>query len=138
MTYSGSKAILQNDFDQWAMRNGYLFDAFSGEWPTPTAGEMTLLKLTVPAGQTWYRRGAWYTVAGSRPGQFKAWRTLPPKGEEALNLVVVPANSTRDIETMGKYPAGSSFRLSVKPDPLAVAGDVVTARLLYVALPWEE
>ncbi len=136
--HSGGKTQATNNFDQWAMRNGYLFDAFSGEKQIHATNEVTLLDLTVPKGQTWYRRFAWYTAVGARVGRFKVHRTYPPKPEEYFNLVVVPANDTHEIETVGKYPAGSSLRVSVRSDPLAISSDLVTARVLYVALPWEE
>ncbi len=131
---------LYPDFDDWALRNGYVRDHFSGEVQIPASAEHTLIDLTVPAGETWYRRTMWYAVSGGRVAEFKVYRTMPGKAGKYFNRVVLHPlyQPTEQINTAGKYPAGSRFWVSVKPDMLARATDLVTTRLLYVALPWEE
>lgn len=125
-------------FEEWAVRQGYITDAFSGEVPVPTTGETTMLDVTIPSGQTWYRRYAFYSVVGARVGRFKAYRTIPPAAEAYFNLQVVRSNDSREIQTEGKYPTGSRFRVAVVADALAGAGDLVSARAIFIALPWVE
>ena len=133
-------AMPVESFDEWAERNGYLQSVFSGEVVVPgSAGsETTLINVTVPAGQTWYQRYADYTASGSKPGQFKFYRTLPPAAEAYANLEVVPANSSHELVAHGKFPAGSGFRVTVKPSGTQNSSDIVTVRMVYVALPWAE
>ncbi len=131
-------AAMAPTFEEWATRNGYMGEHFSGELAVPTATESTLIDLTVPAGQTWYRRRTWYSVEGARTGRFKLYRTLPGQAETYHNLVVVRNNDSAERKTYGKYPAGSRIRIATKPDPLAAAGDLVTARVQFVKVPWAE
>ncbi len=138
VAFSSDIASAMPSFEEWAVRNGYVGEHFSGELAVPTAAEASLLDLAVPAGQTWYRRRAWYSVEGSRTGRFKFYRTLPGNAETYNNLVVVRNNESVALETYGKYPAGSRIRITVKPDTVAAAGDLVTARVQFIKLPWVE
>lgn len=135
---SGEKSTLTNGFDDWALRNGYFKDAFSGEVQIPTIAPASLLDLTVPAGQTWYRRHMWYTNSGGRVARFKIHRRFPAGAHEYFNRTVLQPNLTEEIETFGKYPAGSRIWITIEPERAAGVSDTVTARLLYIALPWEE
>lgn len=139
-TNPGNINALYPDFDDWALRNGHVRDAFSGEVQIPVSGEATLIDLIVPEKQTWYRRATWYSVTGGRVAEFKVYRT-PPGGTEAYfnRIALHPLyHPTEQVDTAGKYPAGSRFRITVKPDSGAGVADKVTVRLLYIVLPWEE
>ncbi len=125
-------------FEEWAVRNGYMGEHFSGEVSVPTTGETNLINVVVPDGQTWYRRRTWYSVEGARTGRFKFYRTLPGQVEAYSNLVVVRNNDSVERVTYGKYPAGSRIRITVKPDALAGVGDLLTARVQFIKLPWAE
>ncbi len=132
------RTALAQIFDEWAVRNGYVRETFSGEVAVPATGETNLINLVVPAGETWYRRRAWYTSAGSTACRFKLYRTIPPASEVYSNLVVVRNNDTHEIEVNGKYPAGSRIRITVMAGGTVSVGDVATARIQYIALPWVE
>ncbi len=138
VTFASTIGSIMPTFEEWATRNGYVSEHFSGELPVPTAAEGPLWDLTVPAGQTWYRRRTWYSVEGARTGRFKFYRQLPGQAETYNNLVVVRNNESIALETYGKYPAGSRMRVTVKPDALAAAGDLVSARVQFIKLPWVE
>lgn len=136
--FTTEKSSLMPTFEEWAVRNGFIGEHFSGEVAVPTATETNLINVLVPAGETWYRRRTWYSVVGARVGQFKFYRTLPGQAETYQNLVVVRNNDSVERETYGKYPAGSRTRFTVKPDALAAAGDLVSARVQFIKLPWAE
>ncbi len=138
VSFSPSPENLMPTFEEWAARKGYLSEHFSGETAVPGTGETTLIDVTVPVGQTWYRRRTWYSADGTRPGRFKFYRTLPGQTETYSNLVVVPNNDSAALETYGKYPAGSRIRIRVKADTLAGAGDLVSVRVQFIKLPWVE
>jgi hypothetical protein len=138
VTFTSAVGSVMPTFEEWAARNGYVSEHFSGELPVPTATEANLWDLTVPPGQTWYRRRTWYSVEGARTGRFKFYRALPGASETYNDLVVVRNNESMALETYGKYPAGSRMRVTVKPDPLAAAGDLVSARVQFIKLPWVE
>ncbi len=138
VTFASTIGSVVPTFEEWAARNGYMSEHFSGEVAVPTAAEANLINELVPAGQTWYRRRTWYSVAGARVGQFKFYRTLPGQAETYQNLVVVRNNDSVERVTYGKYPAGSRVRFTVKPDPLAAGGDLVTARVQLIKVPWAE
>ncbi len=138
VSFTSALTSMMPTFEEWAVRNGYMGEHFSGELAVPTAAEANLLNLLVPDGQTWYRRRTWYSVEGARTGRFKFYRTLPTEVESYRNLVVVRNNESIALETYGKYPAGSRVRFTVKPDALAAAGDLVTARVQFIKLPWAE
>ncbi len=138
VSFTGDKSSQTQTFEEWAVRNGYMGEHFSGEVAVPAAAETNLINVLVPDGQTWYRRRSWYSSEGARTGRFKFYRTLPGQAETYNNLVVVPNNDSKPLETYGKYPAGSRIRIAVKPDGLAAAGDLVSARVQFIKVPWVE
>ncbi len=138
VVFAYDKSSQAQTFEEWAVRNGYMAEHFSGEVPVPAAAETTLWDQTVPTGHTWYRRRAWYSTEGTRTGRFKLYRTLPGQAETYTNLVVVRNNESLALETYGKYPGGSRVRAAVKPDATAAAGDIVSARVQFIKLPWAE
>lgn len=125
-------------FDEYAARNGYQKDAFSGEVAVPATGESTLVDLTVPAGQTWYRRRGTYSVAGGRVGRFRRYRT-PAGGAEVLrNTVLSEPNTSDEFNAFEKYSAGDRLRITIVGNALAAAGDICSVHIQYIALPYVE
>ncbi|MDP9474819.1 MAG: hypothetical protein M3R38_03865 [Actinomycetota bacterium] len=132
------KTQYANDFDDWAMRNGYIVEWFSGDVPIPAAAAKTIVEVSVPAGRTWYRRQAFYTCVGARNAVFRAYRSDPGGVEKYVNKLPIRPYEEKTLDVRAKYPAGSRFKVAIDPDALAVAGDQVTARIVWIALPWEE
>ncbi|MDP9474436.1 MAG: hypothetical protein M3R38_01835 [Actinomycetota bacterium] len=127
-----------NSFDDWAMRNGYIMEWFSGDVQIPAANTKTLIEVSVPAGQTWYRRQAFYTCTGGRNAVFRAYRSDTDGIERYVNKLPIRPFEEKTLDVRAKYPAGAKFRVSIDLDALAVAGDLVTARIVWITLPWEE
>ncbi len=125
-------------FDEYAARNGYQKDAFSGEIAVPTAGETTLINLLVPAGETWYRRRGTYAITGARVGRFRRYRTNSGGAEAERNMIVNQVNTSNEFEAFEKYSAGDRIRITIVADALAATGDLASVLIQYIALPFVE
>ncbi len=127
-----------NSFDDWAMRSGYIMEWFSGDVQIPALGAKTVVEVVVPEGQTWYRRQAFYTCVGGRNAIFRAYRVNADGTEAYVNKLPIKPYEEKTLDVRAKYPANSRFKVAIDPDGLAVAGDMVTARIVWITLPWEE
>ncbi len=134
----GEQNQIAQTFDEYAARNGFQRDAFSGEIAVPTAGETTLINLLVPAGETWYRRRGVYAIVGARVGRFRRYRTNTGGVETMKNMVVLRNNDSQEFESFEKYNAGDRIRVTIVADALAAAGDIASFHLQYIALPFVE
>lgn len=125
-------------FVDWATRQGYVRNIFSGEIAIPAAGETNVIDLTVPAGETWYRKISWYSVVGAVSGRFRLYET-PAGGIEAQqSRVVIPTGQSMELSANQKLNAGDRFRIAVMSATGAVATDTVSIRTNIIALPWVE
>lgn len=125
-------------FEEYAARNGYIRDAYSGETPISATTDTTLLDLTVPAGETWYRRQGLYSVVGGRVGRFRRYRQNVGGVETLRNTILSEPNTSDEFSSFEKYNAGDRMRFVLVANALAAAGDVASCHIQYIALPYVE
>ncbi len=135
----GPQSSSSDTFDQWAMRNGYWQEVFSGDVQVPSISPVTVIDTTIPDGQTWYRRQGFYTNIGSVNAVLRAYRT--EKGttvEKYVNRLPLKPFEEKTLDVFAKYQSGTRFKVVMSPDGAALPKDTITARVVWIALPWEE
>lgn len=126
------------DFKSWSLRKDYGRTAFSGEIANPKTGpEVQALKITVPAGHTYYvYRIAFASASSDKNTNFKIYYKPSGGGESGVGKIVIPSPDTKNLDYDKKLKESDEFRLTI--EPITTASSTSTATIFYYDLPWVE